>query len=271
MKSRAVAILGFLTFVTTFFAVACGAAPTGENIMLSDEGLDSGYSEPIGGWSAAGQMTALDTLKSVHLQAIFKKPGPYTVQFAVQQLTANVDTVVEPKAIIDWSVAGNTITRKVDALNGASITGVGEGVRVRVVDETSTGNAVDYAVTITVAPGVRPAKPDYPTLTPVHSGNPQVVAVNSTAVFTVPEGVGVAAVSVKASYSTIPIAPASPITDQMLIVTHRAPVGTIDPALKRYDPRESDWVPLAPGTTEVWVNNVGAANLRIQLSWGVDG
>lgn len=239
--------------------------------MLSDEGLDSAYSEPIGGWSAAGNMQATDSNKSVHLQANFKTPGPYTVQFFVQQIDANADTVLEPKAFIDWSVAGNTVTRKVDVLNGLSVTGVGEGVRVRVVDETTTGSAINYAVAVTVAPGIRPSKPDYATLTPAHSNNPAVVVSNGTQDFDVPDGVGVTAVSIKASYSVVPAAPAAAITDQMMIVQHRAPDAVINPILKTYDPRESDWVPLAPGTTKVRFINTCASSLRVQLTWGVDG
>lgn len=116
------------------------------------------------GWSASGELQLGNVNKEVSLQANFDEPGTYTLQFSVDYpsppAAAFFDWDMTAEADIFWSVEGNTVRRRVSVTPGASISGTGQGVKVKLVDaslDNLGGISVrsNYPVTIQIAPGIR--------------------------------------------------------------------------------------------------------------------
>jgi len=247
------------------------------------------------GWSANGTLSSEDLAgRSVHLQANFQNDGNqedasgYTVQFSVgpKRLIAPIIGTtfgnITPTADIVWSVEGNEVRRTVSVVNGLSVSGVGQGCKVEIYDETpaaDVGQATEYDVSVLLVPGVRPATQQVPYYAPlgidvggVLSFRPgsAIVPPGGTGILTVPQDIGATAVCITASTGqTTPVI----LTDLLAQAQHINFGGNI---VKAYNPTNLGWVPLHPHTDRIFLYNLQAAgpgvpNIVFTLLLGIDG
>ncbi len=226
------------------------------------------------GWSASGVLKTGNTDRIVPLQCQFPEPGTYTASFARENGDLSLAPCPECEALISWSVAGQTITRRVDVISGMSVQGTAEAVTITIRDKSTTGVFdVDYRVTVTVAPGTRAPNQLQPFLKAgILNTNPATVAPAAFFDFDVPQDAGVNSVLVLVASPHPGAAAAPPIPEQAAQVIHFA-LGIV-PTLLQYDPRSQGWVPLAPGTAAVRVlndNALGQANQIFTVFFGIDG
>jgi hypothetical protein len=224
------------------------------------------------GWSASGKLTTKDSNGEVHLQADFGRQGEskgkaenYTVQFGILYPPPNsaIDPVpVNSEALIQWVVEGNYVTRRVTVVNGQSLTGTGQAVKVSVKDNSIGGGVpVDYEVSIQVTPGTRGGSIQPPTLTPAILPAALIIANGGQLAIPIPQDAGIIAVNASVFAAGVVIAP------NAVSVQH---LGTAS-VLKEYDPREAIWVPLAPGSTQVILKNNSGGPVKYSVTFGVDG
>lgn len=218
------------------------------------------------GWSQSGKLTTGDKNRSVSLQANFTTSQDYTVEFGLEPNPLSNDPIFA-EALIQWSVEGATISRRVTVSNGTSVTGVGQAVHVVVKDNTSNvagigaPNAVEYGITIQVAPGTRGTDKQPPTL--IASPSEYTVAPGGFTAVNIPQDAGAKSVFVTAWSGTV-MAEGKVQVDHIISNT----------SFKTYDPRQYDWVPLTPGATQIGLtNNIapGGANIFFSVTFGIDG
>ena len=238
---------------------------------LGPNDSDAGFSnQPPRGWSVALPLTCLNPTAFASLQADFDEPDLYTVQFGLFDIDGQpnpvIPRVIYTEAIIEWSVAGNTVTRRITVSDGMSISGVGEGVRVRAIDGTIDISmiGVRYGVTITVAKGQRASQtpPSLSAYGPQGSFN--VTAGNSFNT-PIPRGAGINSVQVSVANTFT----GAVIPDQGCIVSQSATNGGNQ--LKACDARQFEWIPIAAGATDVTILNNTAVQFVVTLYWGIDG
>jgi len=272
-------VLQFLFFLFGILG-ACAPSAEGEKDAMvynyDDEGLrnDGGAKKPRYGWSAAGQLGFLNPNLEVSLQAQFEEPGTYTVTFNVDYPRTGPDEPVAAEAVIEWSVAGNTVQRIVSISDGASVTGTAEAVRVTlrdtspIGDNTNLGYDTRYNVSIQVARGTRGSFTNPPILTRLfNSGGvtylDAVAGANGTRTYPVPENAGVTAFKVLFANVTY-----TPITDNDITVEQLDPSNNV---LSQCDPRNNEWTPLVPGAISVVFRNNSGAGVYPSMIWAIDG
>jgi hypothetical protein len=207
-----------------------------------------------------------NAMNRVVLQCPFPTQENYTVQFKVRdpndQTTLNPSGYVRSRATITWTVSGNPVSRIVDVGDGVSVSGTAEHVNVEVIDDSVAPgtSALPYEVTIVAAKGVRATVEQPPTLALIRDS----IAPGTSVLFDIPKDAGVISVNVA-------IAPAlgGTIAQYQVLVNHFAQ----GVPLKTYDPRQMDWVPVMPGTTQIRVvaDAALATNVLVQVTFGVDG
>lgn len=220
------------------------------------------------GWQQAGPLATNDTTKFVTLQANFEdEPGNYTVQFGVPQPPDTAGSTAGSyscKADIFWSVEGQTIKRTVSVGNGVSVSGVAQGVKVRIYDDSGTlfGPGGDtYIVSAQVVKGTRPNVGKPPTIwNPVLTVNP-----GTAVAFSLPNDAGIISVNVQVGELLAGAIPPS------CNVSIKTAVGT---TLTRFNPTEvgAAFVPVPPGATQIEFANLSAADVYLaQINFGIDG
>lgn len=230
-----------------------------------------------GGWSATGTMTNDGKSHAAHLQVDFLKKDTnrnpsknYTVQFSVGPTKLSNKSLlpvpVNPVAEIKWSVEGNDVRRLVSVVNGLSVTGVGEAIKVSVSDDSpqDTNFVVNYDVSINVAPGSRPSINQPPTLID-HSGNNfflQAVAGGASKDVIIPQDAGVIS-----SYVTVYSAGGVPIAENAAEVTLK---NVFSVGQKSYDPRIG-WVSMIPGAAILTLTNRSGVDQFYTVTFGIDG
>ncbi len=216
---------------------------------------------PKNSWSQSGMLTPQSNGSAVQMQANFEyDPGPHTVQFLLDgpdesAVVGTRRTVAE----LTWSVEGNNVTRMIDVVNGTSISGTAQAVRVKVTDDSNAAIADPYLVSIQCVKGSRTSVQQPPYLT-----TPQVIlgAGAQFANVPVPQGAGI--ISVFVTVDGFPTA----IPDGSVVVRQESG-GEV---LKAYDPREYDWVPLASGTTFIQLRQSAASPAGFwTVTFGIDG
>ncbi len=217
------------------------------------------------GWSVAGILTAANANKSVSLQEVFPEAGIYTVQFFITSLDAFPPASTDPiraTALLEWTIAGNTIRRKIHVSDGTSISGMGEGVRVVMQDASDTSLVgLRYNATFVVSKGARPTTPNPPFLE-IGNGDPITIAGGAQSAVAIPDDCGASSVLVMIA------APGGvAVPDQGVIVSQIA--GTF--LYRQYDPRSILWAPLSAGVNEINVLNNTAADIRASILIGIDG
>ena len=220
------------------------------------------------GWSQGTELTPGSAQFVRFLQAQFGDHGNYTVQFNVSDpnngSNLGAGDVIRSRATIMWKVNGNPVTRVLDIADGTTITGVAESVDISAIDNSQVAvpaTAKKYTVVATVAKGSRPSVQQPPRYTlPKQTVNGGVIQS-----FTVPVDAGVISVMV----TVAPNAVGGTIGAYQVLV-HQCQNATI---LKSYDPRQSDFVPIMPGTTtiQVEVDAAIAQPVVVEVTFGIDG
>jgi hypothetical protein len=228
----------------------------------------------------------------VNLQANFQQEtedektddaGDYTIQFGLSNIhrvppitSPNLGNIT-PTAEIVWSVEGNEVRRIISIVNGVTVTGTGQAVKVKVYDATPAndpGQATQYDVSVLIAPGIRPSTQQVPFFAPTIQtgiiGLPVGVAlVNPTETVSahIPVNAGATSVYVSVAGALTPIV----LSESDLSVIHVSSTGV---PTRMYDPRDAGWVPLSPQTTEIRLFNnlpLGGAVLIFNVAFGIDG
>ena len=237
------------------------------------------------GWSATGKMINNGYSAQAHLQVNFLErdtnPNPsknYTVQFSVGAPMSLVtglvalDVPVNPIAEIKWTVEGNDVRRVVSVVSGMSVTGVGEAIKVSVLDRSiqiAPGGItpvvpVSYDVDITCAPGSRASVTQPPTLT---AQNPAdltfsfVSAAPGNIQVDIPVDSGVISTFVTA------FSDGNILTDADVTVT-QLNGGLIN---RMYSPVHAEWVPMVAGTRRLQLTNNSAHTVLWSVTYGIDG
>lgn len=237
------------------------------------------------GWSVGGNLTARQpTVATVQMQADFERDlggdgaGTYTVQFAIGSLPAAANVKAQAQAFITWSVNGQSVQRRVSVANGTSVTGVGESVKVVIVDTTNQVNppwvlplkfTAQYRVSALVVKGTRPSVQQPPVLLPEDTvqfaGGPGweqgQAFLNGGGDFIdapVTPDMGVISVFVTGAKTAVG-------ATQVLVLGENSTV------LKVYDPVVyPGWVPI-PGAAVVRITNVTAIAQVVSIALGIDG
>ena len=212
------------------------------------------------GWSTTGNLIAGSGDTGISLQANFKATGNYTVQFGITQpiLEALSGRVIKALAEITWSVEGNDVRRLVNCVNGMTVSGTGQAVKVRVYD-ASDANPVEYQVSIQVVKGTRSSVQHPPFL----YGDRETLLAGAQTQIPIPQNAGVTSVYVPIGK----IGTAGAINNNEIQVIHENLVSV----LSQYDPTVFQWVPIAGGATSITIVNNSTADLRITPVWGIDG
>lgn len=238
-------------------------------------------------WSASGALVSRVPNDNITLQSNFvENPEGYTVQFSITNIEAVAGAGLPignyaPTAEIVWSVEGNSVRRLVSVVNGTTVSGVGQGCRVKVYDETPLSDATPqttYIVGIQIAPGVRAATQVQPTYVP-----PIVDSLGSTRIgalvvqpgvggltpVDVPVNAGVTCVFITASkFTGTPIV----LTDADVHVYHTSVSGVTN---KAYNPMNYGWVPVAPETDHITFADFLAVapgnDVIFSVTFGIDG
>lgn len=239
------------------------------------------------GWSASGELRLGSSSKEVSMQADFDTPGTYTLQFDIKYpLSPSVgffDWDMAAEADIFWSVEGNSIRRRVTITPGASISGTGQGVKVRLLDASQDNlggisESANYPVSVQLAPGIRGGEA-YPILQRAGDSVFTTVAGPVTKLGnTVPRDAGVKAIRVFATVETVGglILPCPGLFALQLRVneTNGGPPFVYTSVI---DPQDRDFIvlPKSASAYEVNVNAAlipaGAVNASVAVLWGIDG
>lgn len=233
------------------------------------------------GWSVSGQLQTYNTSKSISLQADFDEPGEYTLQFDVQY-PAVADGIPGPlngniiaEADIFWSVEGNFVQRKISLTQGATISGIGQGVKVVIRDRSvpilGSTNIATYNVSAQVVKGARSftQPPVY-----IRSGD-DYDGVLTDFDISVPQNIGVNQIWVNTLfYSVGPLVNYD--TGAFSIIFYRGTTagfgGEINLVL---NPDTKGWIPIPPGTNKIRISPstipAGATAMIASIMWGVDG
>jgi hypothetical protein len=236
------------------------------NTSPEDDDMDASDFVGKTGWSGSGPLIPGDSTGTVHMQADFNNPGPYTIQFNINQpnVLEQADEFIRTRAEIVWSVEGNSVRRTIDVVNGTSISGTGQAVHVRVFDESNlvSTEVVPYDVSMQTSRGTRAAVQQPPN----YSLDQFLMDPSDQVVTDVPVEVGAISVSVSVS----PFTAGQAILDNEILVFQTSESGAV---LKAYDPRVDQWVPLASGCRKIDIVSALtiAAGAFLQITFGVDG
>jgi hypothetical protein len=258
--------------------IGCGSAPiecpeTGDCTPKEEqETVDMTQA----GWSAAKRLLPGGRLDALAFQTGFPEIGVYTIQLGLLQSYVHSPTeTTRARAEIVWSLRGNNVRRLVDCVSGLSISGLAESVNVKIYDDSNfNGNAQSaYNVSLQVGRGVRPAVERPPTLVASEdsvndSGYYITTFADPQEVVIAPVDSGIISVMVTVSPNVGQVVP-----EYGVIVEQRNGTGVGSTLLKRYDPRQADFVPLAPGTNAIWLiqDPVSVLTNFWTVTYGIDG
>jgi hypothetical protein len=236
-------------------------------------------------WAQSGELAVQGT-RAVGLQATFDPNDGkvHTVQFIVATPQAPwggnpaaplpqlpLDGAFVAYAKIQWSVNGSDITRVVSVVNGMSIAGVGEAVKVSCYDATpiDVGNITPgtlYGVTATVAPGTRGSNINPPYWAPPLTA-PIAVPASTSNRQTIPQNIGANALNILFAQQD---AGGLPIVPPDMFVVFIGPGGL---NLGVYTPTSADeWVPIPPLAQAFQINNASTTQaLTYTYYLGIDG
>jgi len=264
-----------LVWLALFSELGCTARISEDLTLPSDGSLGANMVwAKSGGWSATKTLTIGNFTKTGSMQVEFPEADTYTIQFGLGNPPVDASgNPVQTEALILWSVEGNFTSRRVSVANGVSISGVGQAVRVVVLDRTvqygsnAAPVAADYDVSILVSKGTRPAVEEPATLVaypPAGSTLALFVTAGATSVpVPIPQDAGAISVYITAISGTATLIPPEVIDANQVI-------GTL--ITKSYDPREfDDWVPLSPGAQQIVLDNTGSDTVYWSVTFGIDG
>ena len=251
----------------------------------------SGGSQQSGDLSPIHSSSSLSP-PSTPLQASFPEAGTYTVQFNVappQGLPSPGPDVSYPpifiEALITWSVGGGSVNRRVSVTNGTSVTGVGEGVTVRVFDASpqlgegpyvgplyaAYPDGTTYTVQVSVARGSRASNTQQPTLSRWQWQNVELLK-SGTELIQIPSDAGAINVFSSLRHPAAGAGGFVAVTEADIQAQQVVAPATIP--VMAYYPRELEWFPLVPGCTGInYQNSTNASATAIYVStwFGIDG
>jgi hypothetical protein len=278
-------------FVILFFLVGCQGYDDQEPIQrtaaqgvvvmdedelegISDEELfmgqvtAGGVTEDISStsWSASGLLYTADTSNAVQLQVDFPKSGAYTLQFSLE-IPDGTDGHVIAIAEIDWKVEGNWVHRVVNIRSGTAISGTSEACKV-VIRDLSTATPIPgqvYRVSVQIATGTRGATSQ----PPIYQPNTTVYSMGAGDLgpfkIPVPQNSGIVSVWMAAYVNAV--APSKPVSGTVIGILYApgAPIGVVDLT-------NPQWVPIPPGTDEIWVYNTSGVAIKFPCPiFGIEG
>lgn len=195
-------------------------------------------------------------------------PGNYTIQFGLEDPNVAADLgasgFIRARGEIIWKVGGQDVRRVVDVGNGVSISGTVEGVSAKIYDDSvGAPSGRPYFVSMQVVKGSRPSVQQ----PPVYSLNAQTVEAAGAAGLDVdiPQNIGAISVNI----TLFPVAIGTAIGAYDIKVSQLTPNNTVRRA---YDPRQDQWVPLAPGATKLrFITSAAGPQTNLQIAFGIDG
>ena len=236
---------------------------------------EAGHLSKGGGWHSTEKFNEGSGKEKQVLACDFSSregAGPYTVMFSIPGL---VPGAARPniQADILWKVQG-TIKRTVSVQNGTSVQGVAEAVSI-VVRDVPMGppSGRTYSVTTLVAKGARGMFNNPPYLSPTlfEGATPRagsiIVAPGANYSFNVPSDAGITSMFTTAGWNDSGIA--TPVGNSDLVVQQFG-----SNALKQYDARLNEWVPVIPNLQSVsfFNNNLAVvAGAVFSIAFGIDG
>jgi hypothetical protein len=189
------------------------------------------------------------------------EPGEYTLQFGVQPPADGHGFATY--AVINWKIAGQQQQRIMSIYQGASISGVAEGVSVQLFDQSgdaSVSRQAPYNIIITLSRGTRANTQQPPVL--VTTSNLIIPHGLGTKNETVPNNAGVISVSVSAANNGV-------LANTDLAVFEINSAGTLGAF---YPNIAIGWNPLVPGSTILTLtNNSTTTDAVLSLIWGIEG
>ncbi len=226
-------------------------------------------------WGGGGKLITGDVQKQISIQFTFKESGAHIVQFnfspPIQEVGVLTVFPVSTEALITWETNGNTVVRRVSVVDGCTVQGSGESVKIVVYDTTPGAIAIgkEYDVSISVGPGTRGSFTNPPILFEDGGAVHAITAGNNPLVLAVPEDAGVNSVLV-----TVATLSGLPLTEQGIQVSQQTGLavnGGI--VLAVYDCRALAFAPLLPGCRLLSIRNQrsGTETIRVQAIWGIDG
>lgn len=240
--------------------------------MAQDTGEDIGGNGSSSlaqrGWGTSGTLRTTDRANKVSMQAVFSDPGSYTVQF--DMIDNSTVLQARAKALVLWSVGGVEVSRQINVHSGASISGVGQGVRVIVTDDSKIFGGFDnydYNVAITVSKGTRADIEQPPTLSVIalpETSTSNIILAATSVDIDLPPNVGAISVNV-----AVGSADGSVIADQQVQVLQRN--DSAGQILSMQDPRMWPWIPLLPAARQLRIINRTAVSIRYAVTLGIDG
>lgn len=240
------------------------------------------------GWSTEGKLISASATNprpqdAVHLQVDFGEEAAeyYTLQFSLTppRFSGENTADIRGKAEIRWSVEGNFVRRIISVWNGASISGVGQGVSIKITDDTynpdGAATSFEYRASVQVTKGTRPTlgggqPPLYmPLLSAFVGGVAQAADFNwlvpaaTDLEFSVPEDSGVNSIYIATrGISTVPVDP-----EQIQLTMFANGIEVWYGTLRNCNRFET----LPPGVTFIRVRNATANDMRFTVMWGVEG
>jgi hypothetical protein len=276
-----------LFFLIIFVLFPAGCAMDFDELR----GYEGRGNEPVNSWAASGKITTEDPTSVFAFQANFPEAGNFTVQFGVFQPKRKTNSIspVITEAIVNWSTAGNSVTRRITISQGTCITGMGNAVNIRIIDNTPTDTNfpkenLPYDVSVQISKGVRAIPAGVPS--PILIGfNPNPasrlllprtgvrVNVGGTLVtsavpvtYPVPQDAGIVSVLVNVTPDVLPFT-IPPAGATVTFVNDAAGI-----SLAIYDPLKPMWIPLFPGTTGLQLTtNIAPQNINFSIYFGIDG
>jgi hypothetical protein len=193
------------------------------------------------------------------------EPGTYTLQFGVLDIQKHGSFFFSPivQAIVTWKIGGQQQRRVISVTSGASLTGVAEGVDVKLVDLTTNPVGYNYKVQVTLSKGTRGNVQQPPVLYALEGQ--QQLSNSGLIVFSVPQDAGVISVFPFIFYDRNNPADIFMQYTDLGFLTNYADVDLIPPG---------HWYPLVPGTGRVeFLSNAAAGGpvTFISVLWGIDG
>ncbi len=243
------------------------------------------------GWSANGTLTTPAgpntpaPADAVHLQIDFGERAAeyYTLEFNLLDLQSANDIagnnlLLRAKAEVNWSVEGNFIRRLVHVSSGASISGLGQSVSIKITDDSENPDSdpqVTYPVSVQVSRGTRPTlggtqPPLYVPRPFLETSNdstfrqpPYFLVAGDSILMPVPADAGINSVYLMVNPdSGTPVDP----TD---VVVQQQGTGIIIASGNLNDCYQ--FMPLVPGCNVVQVVNNHSTPIRVTPIWGVEG
>jgi hypothetical protein len=250
--------------------------------------IDAGVDDAMGfitdqmksrtGWSGGGPLT-INGGPNVQAtaQADFpKKEGAmHTVQFQVSPPTPplvgakSLDGTYAAYAMIQWSVNGVQINRVISVVNGMSISGVGESVKIFVVDATPVSSnqtpGLIYTVDITIAVGSRPSNTNPPYWAPVPYFALFIATAGPVITIPIPQNIGANSLFIQMVYLSGAGIPEP--SQAVVVIQNQAGVN-----LATYNPSDyTDFVPLPPQAALIVFSNPGTGDASFNYMLGIDG